>query len=124
MKFTRDDLTAITVRHVEPGAIRVGDQLITRNIVLTPDAVLDDLSLHEFDKLSERDLEPLLHDKPDMLILGSGWRSMLPPRDLVFALARRGIAVEIMDTPAACRTFNILVAEGRRPTAILTVAGS
>jgi uncharacterized protein len=54
-----------------------------------------------------------------MLILGTGWRQCLPPRDLMFGLARRGIGLEMMDTPAACRTFNILIAEGRRPAAIL-----
>jgi uncharacterized protein len=40
----------------------------------------------------------------------------------MFALARRGIGLETMDTPAACRTFNILVNEGRRPTAILKIS--
>jgi uncharacterized protein len=36
-------------------------------------------------------------------------------------MARRGVGIEVMDTPAACRTFNILVAEGRRPAAIIKV---
>lgn len=121
MNFTRENLTVNTVRQVEPGCIRIGDQLITENIVLMPDAVLRGLHLHNFDKLSVQDLEPVLEAETEMLILGAGWCSKLPPRELVFALARRGIAVEIMDTPAACRTFNILISEGRRPTAILII---
>jgi len=121
MKFTKDDRTANSVQQVEPGAIRIGEQTIRENIVLTPDEILRDLPLHDFDTLAAADLEPLLEPQPEMLILGTGWRSVLPPRDLVFALARRGIAVECMGTPAACRTFNILLSEGRRPTAILTV---
>ena len=120
-KFTRDNPVANTVRQVEPGSIRVGEQLIMENLVLTPDEVLLGLPLHDFDRLSTEDLEPVLDAETDMLILGAGWRSRLPPRELVFAMARRGIAVEIMDTPAACRTFNILIGEGRRPIAILNI---
>jgi len=89
--------------------------------VVTPDAILRNLSVHDFDMLTVQKLEPLLQPDTEILILGSGWQPMLPPRDLVFSLAKRGVAVEIMDTPAACRTFNILLAEGRRPAAILKV---
>ena len=61
----------------------------------------------------------LLERKPDVIIVGTGWTQVLPPRELVFALAKAGVGLEVMDTPAACRTFNILVAEDRRPGALL-----
>ena len=121
MKFTRDERTAHSIRHVEPGAIRIGEEIIRENVVLTPDQILRGLPLYDFDSLSLPDLEQLLEPPPEMLILGTGWRNVLPPRELTFALGRRGIAMECMGTPAACRTFNILISEGRRPTAILTV---
>ena len=54
-------------------------------------------------------------------MIGAGWSPALPPRELTFAMARLGIGFEVMDTPAACRTFNILVAEGRRPAAVLVI---
>ena len=47
--------------------------------------------------------------------------TMLPPRELVFALARKGIGFEAMDTPAACRTFNILIGEDRDVAAVLLI---
>jgi uncharacterized protein len=75
----------------------------------------------EIDKLGEEHLRALLETDPEMIIVGSGWSAAFAPRDLVFALARRGIGLEFMDTPAACRTFNILVNEGRRPAAVIKV---
>lgn len=121
MKFNREQRSGNTIRQVEPGAIRIGNELLQEDVVVTPDAILRNLSVHDFDMLTVQKLEPLLQPDTEILILGSGWQSMLPPRDLVFSLAKRGVAVEIMDTPAACRTFNILLAEGRRPAAILKV---
>lgn len=121
MKFNREQRSGNTIRQVEPGAIRIGNELLQEDVVVTPDAILRNLSVHDFDMLTVQKLEPLLQPDTEILILGSGWQPMLPPRDLVFSLAKRGVAVEIMDTPAACRTFNILLAEGRRPAAILKV---
>jgi uncharacterized protein len=45
--------------------------------------------------------------------------NVFPPRELVFALARRGIGLEFMDTPAAARTYNVLASEGRQVAAVL-----
>ena len=45
--------------------------------------------------------------------------TIFPPRELTFALARRRVGLEIMDTAAAARTFNVLAGDGRRVTAVL-----
>lgn len=119
MQFTRDPVQGLTIRHIEPGRIRIGDTQFERTVALTSDAVLPDWRIGDIAELQVRDLEPLLQREPDVLIIGTGWSQILPPRDLVFAMARKGIGLELMDTPAACRTFNILVAEDRRPGALL-----
>lgn len=121
MKFTRDDISSVTVRHVEPGRIRIGDEFYDRDLVLTAEKVLEDAAPADLASVHERDIAALLALDPDVVLVGSGWKPMLPPRDLLFALARRGIGLECMDTPAACRTFNILVNEGRQPAAILKI---
>ena len=108
-----------TVRTVERGAIVVGDTTFTTNIGLTTNAVIENWPDCAIDELCEGTLAPILDHSPELLVLGSGWKHEFAPRELVFALARRGIGFEVMDTPAACRTFNILVAEGRLPAAIL-----
>ncbi len=121
MKFTLEPVMAVSVRQVERGRIRVGDRSYERSIAITADEVIADWASPDVDRLEMADLEPLLALEPEIVVLGTGWSQALPPRELVFAMARRGIGLEVMDTPAACRTFNILVAEGRRPAAILTI---
>ena len=61
----------------------------------------------------------LMEAEIDIILLGTGSANVFPPRDLVFAMARRGIGFEIMDTPAAARTFNLLAGDGRRVAAVL-----
>lgn len=121
MLIARDENSPVTVRHVEPGEIRIGRETITENVVLTVDREIRDWPAPDVANLEERDLEELIESEPEMIVLGTGWLAVFPPRELVFALARRGIGLETMTTPAACRTFNILVNEGRRAAAALIV---
>ncbi len=121
MNFARDQISAITVRQVEPGAIKIGDETISENVVLFRNAIQHGISIDNVAALQEQDLDDLLSQQPEIVIFGTGWKSQRPPRELVFAMARRGIGFETMDTPAACRTFNILVSEGRDVAAILII---
>ena len=121
MSFTRDQNSAVTVRHVEPGAIKIGDETVTENVLIFRDEIQRGISIDDIAALQEQQLDELLTKDPEIVILGTGWQAVRPPRDLVFAMARRGIGFETMDTPAACRTFNILVSEGRDVAAILLI---
>ena len=121
MQFTRDPVLAVTVRHVEPGRIGIGERYFDRTVAVTVDEVLDDWISPGIDELDVANLQPLLDQQPDVVVVGTGWSPALPPRELTFAMARLGIGFEVMDTPAACRTFNILASEGRRPAAVLTI---
>ena len=67
------------------------------------------------------DLELLLRNEPELVILGTGERNVFPPRELTFAFARRRVGLEVMNTGAAARTFNVLAGEGRRVAAVLYV---
>ena len=60
-------------------------------------------------------------EQPDVVLLGTGAANIFPPRELTFAFARRGIGLEVMDTAAAARTFNVLANEGRRVAAVLYI---
>jgi len=64
-------------------------------------------------------LAALLDGRPEVIVLGTGATNVFPPRELVFAMARRGIGLEVMDTAAAARTFNVLVGEDRQVAAVL-----
>jgi uncharacterized protein len=119
MKFSRDPVPPIAIRQVRPGAIKVGADEFTADFLITADGEIRQQDLPDIGALDEQDLLPLLEGKPEMIVVGTGWTAGFAPRELVFAMARRGIGLETMDTPAACRTFNILVGEGRRPAALI-----
>lgn len=121
MKFSRDETTDLTIRRVEDGAVTIGDETLTVDVALTAERIIRDWQVTSVSRLTVEDLETVLAEDPEMIVLGTGREQRFPPRELMFALARRGIGLETMDTRAACRTFNILVAEGRRPAAVLIV---
>ena len=75
----------------------------------------------DLDSLSPADLAPLqdLPEPPTLLLIGTGARQRFPATALKAALRQKGLAVEAMTSPAACRTYNVLLAEGRRVAALL-----
>ena len=69
--------------------------------------------------LTEQHFKQILALQPELVILGSGPRMRFVPSALLRALIEQRIGVETMDTPAACRTYNVLVSEGRAVVAAL-----
>ena len=71
-------------------------------------------------------LEPVFQAEPpvEILLVGCGAMMQLLPRDMRDACRQEGLGVDVMDTGAACRTFNVLVAEGRRVAAALVALRS
>ena len=104
-----------------PGWVRVGTQDYRENIVLTATGITTGFAPHGFDALTEADFERLLATSPEIVLLGTGATQRFPHPRLTAALHRAHVGVEVMDTRAACRTYNILVAEDRSVTAALIV---
>ena len=121
MKFTREISSATTIRRVSGKAIVVGERRYTETIALTPEGPVDDFVPPPLEELAITHFEVLLRDQPELVILGTGERSVFPPRELTFAFARRRVGLEVMDTGAAARTFNVLAGEGRRLAAVLYI---
>jgi uncharacterized protein len=119
LKFTRENSAAIMIRSITGDGIRIGDDLYTQTIGVTADRVLDNWAHKDIADLIESDFAELLELGPEVIVLGTGATNIFPPRELVFAMARRQIGFEVMDTTAAARTFNILAGEGRQVAAVL-----
>ena len=69
--------------------------------------------------LSDRQLNPIFELEPEVVLLGTGASQIFLPPELMMRFYGRGIGVEVMTTDAACRTFNVLVSEGRKVVAAL-----
>ncbi len=121
MKFTRELPTSISIRSVSSHGICIGNQTYSEAVALTPDAVIESWTAGPVRTLAEVDFEVLFDTSPALVVLGTGRKNIFAPRELVFAFARRGIGLEVMDTPAAARTFNVLAGEGRRIAAVLYI---
>ena len=121
MKFHLQTPTANVVTGTGPGWVRVGATEYRENLVLLPDAVVTGWARGGFAALDEADFAALLDRAPEMVLLGTGARQLFPHPRLLAPLSAAHVGVEVMDTRAACRTFNILVAEDRRVAAALIV---
>ena len=119
MKFTREMPNSLMIRSVSADGIRIGDDLFDQTIGLAADGVLENWEAKSVESLEESDFADLLSGEPEVIVLGTGRTNIFPPRELVFALARRQIGLEVMDTAAAARTYNVLAGEGRRVAALL-----
>lgn len=107
------------VRSFVPGELRVGDDVVHSSCLLTAEALDTGWPPQTLDELALAHLDPVIARQPEIVLIGSGTKQRFPERSIMTALLSRRIGVEVMDTAAACRTFNILVAEDRRVVAAL-----
>lgn len=119
MKITREQTSAISIGSVSDGQIRIAGATYRKTVALTTEEVVGDWDETPVKELTPEDLRPLLDTDPEIIILGTGSENVFAPREVTFALARRGVGLEVMDTRAAARTFNVLSTEGRRVAALL-----
>ena len=101
------------------GFVRLGVVEYRDNLIVTPERIVAGWAPGGFDQLSEADFSALAALEPEVALLGTGATLRFPHPRLTRALVDAGIGLEVMDTPAACRTFNILAAEGRKVAAAL-----
>ena len=101
--------------------VMVNGERHERSIVVLAEEVRSDWAVAGFDELSEAHFAYFVSLKPDVLLLGTGATQRFPHPRLYRALTDAGIGVECMDTPAACRTYNILVAEDRKVVAAILI---
>jgi uncharacterized protein len=120
MRLTDDRIGgAFLVRSYAPGEVRVGDAVLHRSCLISAERLIEDWRPQTLDELSEADLAAVFALQPEIVVLGTGMRQRFPDTQLLAAILARGIGCEVMDTGAACRTYNVLVSELRRAVAAL-----
>lgn len=98
--------------------ILVNGQRHETSLVLLPDKVITGWAEH-LSRLNQTHFDTLVLRAPEIILLGTGKTLRFPSPALYAGLLQANIGVEVMDTAAACRTYNILAAEGRRVAAAL-----
>lgn len=95
--------------------------ILNQSFILTPLKLIRDWPPSQLDDISQPHFGPLLELNPEMVILGVGSKLRFPDQSILKELFSQGIGVEVMDSSAACRTYNILAAEGREVAAAIII---
>jgi uncharacterized protein len=101
------------------GYVMVNERRIEKSVVVLPERIIADWEATSFEALAPRHLAALVGLGNEILLLGTGSRLRFPAAEVLRPLVEAGIGVEVMDVPAACRTYNILLAEERKVAAAL-----
>lgn len=119
MKFSESvDAPSNRIRGYDQQHIYVNSLTISAPTIISSDNILT-WKCRTASEIDELSLAPALSLEPGLVLIGSGRNRQLLPAQLVANFGAKGIGLEVMDTPAACRTWNLLVDEGRRVVAAL-----
>lgn len=137
MKVSLDNSHANTIIAYDIGLVRVNTRgnrdepdsranvrQVTRSAIITPDDLVEEWRPNEPAEIAVEHMQPVLAFAPEIVILGTGRRLCFPASEVIQACHQAGAGFEVMDTGAACRTYNILAAEGRRVVAALLMIES
>jgi uncharacterized protein len=120
MQFTEDLSSGINVvRAYGNGELRVNEGVYRGAVILSASTLIAEPNIHNLEDLIAVDVSRILALKPELVLLGTGARQIFPAASFGAQFLRAGIGFEVMDTGAACRTFNVLVAEHRQVAALL-----
>jgi uncharacterized protein len=113
-----------TVTGYDAGGVEINAQRYEYSILVLPETAPRPWPVARFEDLTAEHFEAIAADVPDVVVLGTGERQRFVHPRLVAALSAKRIGVECMDSHAACRTYNILMGEGRKVTLALIIEGA
>ncbi|MEJ1356442.1 MAG: Mth938-like domain-containing protein [Candidatus Sedimenticola sp. (ex Thyasira tokunagai)] len=120
MKFSlADPSLGNTIHSYSERGVVIDSNIYDSSVIVLPDKIIAPWGPTSLKTVEMSDFSILDGLNPDLVILGTGERQQFLSPALYQSLIRAGIGVEIMTTPAACRTYNILLSEGRRAAAAL-----
>lgn len=111
------------LRGISAEGVLVNQETLRTSFLLTPHQLVPDWRPASVDELQPADMAALLALEPSLVLLGTGPRQRFPAPAVMAALLTRGIGLEVMDSAAAARTFNVLATEGRKVAAAFLVPG-
>jgi len=101
------------VRYATPDGIQVVDEFYTSAIILSANEIITDWPVRSVQDIERHHLEKILELAPEVVLIGTGREQVFLPPEQMMVFYERGVGIEVMNTNAACRTFNVLVSESR-----------
>jgi uncharacterized protein len=112
-----------TVTGYDAAGVEINAQRYEFSLIVMPETPPRPWDVACFEDLTAAHFEQIAEDSPDVVILGTGERQRFVHPRLIASLAGKRVGVECMDSHAACRTYNILMGEGRKVTLALIIEG-
>ena len=107
------------IRSYGHGELRINNQTYGGALIVSATAISPLPEVHSVEELLRIDPARILALDPELVLLGTGARQVFPAPSFGARFLSAGIGFEVMDTGAACRTYNVLVAEQRPVVAVL-----
>lgn len=99
------------------GEITINDKRFKNNLIVAPNQIIENWPPQALNNIQISDLTAIRQLQPDIVLLGSGVNTEFPAVEIIGFFHQQHIGVEVMNTRSACRTFNVLISEGRRVVA-------
>ena len=109
-----------TITHIQSYSdkgVTINNHLYTHSIMLSPATAPQHWPVSSVNTLTDADLTLLLKHHPEIILIGTGSNGIILPASTLRVLHEQQFQVECMNTPAACRTFTALAADGRHVVA-------
>ena len=120
MKFALEPLEqGYTIKAYAPEWIQINTEKHYQSLLLMPDQIIGKWPITNSDQISVDDIQVLADYQPQIILLGTGASQQILAPKLFASLMAQGIGYEVMATGAACRTYNVLLSEGRKVLAAL-----
>lgn len=110
-----------TVTGYDDSGVEINAERFAYSLIVMPETPPRAWDAPNFEALTALHFEQIEADRPDVVILGTGERQRFVHPRLIASLSARHIGVESMDSKAACRTYNVLMGEGRKVTLALII---
>jgi uncharacterized protein len=120
MKLSEDKTGGFLITSYSPGEVRIGERIWRQSILIHVNAC-DAWEIAGIGELGSQHLPEIIAFNPDILLIGTGPRQQFPDVAQYAELLAMNVGVEIMDSAAAARTYNVLVSEGRKVMAGIIV---
>jgi len=109
------------IRAYRPGSIQVNETIYSHSIIVSPQKIIENWRPQHISTLTRADFDIISEFSPAILLVGTGSKLEFPALEVYGDLINEGIGIEVMDTSAACRTYNALTAENRNVVAALII---
>ena len=114
MKFAQDSQEdGYVITAYDDNSVSINGKSFTQSLVVASTRLNESWNIDDIKLLSSSHIEEILSFRPELVIIGTGNRLVFPEIEIYSGIIKHGIGVDFMDTGAACRTYNILMSEGR-----------